>query len=75
MPQAIGVLVEILTGSVFKDGKATKFTTEPILDWISQRGSAITKQAAASESLRSGWPQKRVRLKLDFLDFAFVAGR
>jgi hypothetical protein len=51
MAQAIGVLVEILTGSVFKDGKATKITTEPILDWINERGSAITKQAVASQWL------------------------
>lgn len=49
MAQAISVLVEILTGSVFKDGKATKITTEPILEWISQRGGAIVKQAAASQ--------------------------
>ena len=49
MSPAIGVLVEILMTSVFMDGKATKITTEPLLDWFAGRGGEFVKEAVASQ--------------------------
>jgi hypothetical protein len=52
--EASSVLVEILTHSVFRDGKATKITTEPLLEWLAARGSGIVKEAAVSKSSTLG---------------------
>lgn len=46
LPSAVNVLIEILTASVFKDGKATKVLTEPLLEWITTTGQTIIVQAA-----------------------------
>lgn len=46
LPSSVNVLIEILTASVFKDGKATKALTEPLLAWITTTGQAIIAQAA-----------------------------
>lgn len=48
LPQTINVLIEILTVSVFKDGKATKILTEPLLEWFASTGQGIVSRAAAS---------------------------
>jgi len=53
MSQAIGVLVEILMTSVFMDGKATKITTEPLLDWFAGRGGEFVREAVASQYMHN----------------------
>jgi hypothetical protein len=53
MPKVINSLCEILTVSVFRDGKATKALTEPILDWLSNQGLAVVNAAVAG-ALQSG---------------------
>lgn len=45
MVQSISALVEVLTNSVFRDGKATKILTEPLLRWMAARGTHIVNQA------------------------------
>lgn len=45
MVQSISAIVEVLTNSVFRDGKATKALTEPLLRWMAVRGMQIVNQA------------------------------
>lgn len=45
MVQSISAIVEVLTNSVFRDGKATKILTEPLLHWMATRGTQIVNQA------------------------------
>lgn len=53
LPPTAAVLVEILTTSVFKDGKACKILTEPILQWFSGRGLAIIRKASNEQDADS----------------------
>ena len=50
MPKVINSLCEILTVSIFRDGKATKALTEPILDWLGNEGLAVVNAAVAGTS-------------------------
>jgi hypothetical protein len=49
MIQSMSSIVEILTNSVFRDGKATKVLTEPLLRWLTGRGTQIVNEAIHSE--------------------------
>lgn len=60
---SISAIVEVLTNSVFRDGKATKILTEPLLRWIAVRGTQIANQAIQGEPAR--WKVK------SYLDSAF----
>jgi hypothetical protein len=51
MPQAIESISEILTVSIFRDGKATKALTEPILDWLSGDGWEVVQLAVRGKVL------------------------
>lgn len=50
--QSVSAIVEVLTNSVFRDGKATKILTEPLLRWIAARGTQIVNQAIQGEPAR-----------------------
>ncbi len=49
LSSAIATLCEILTVSVFRDGKATRSLTEPILDWLMNKGRPIVEDAVARQ--------------------------
>ncbi|KAJ9116745.1 hypothetical protein QFC20_000680 [Naganishia adeliensis] len=53
MVQSISAIVEVLTNSVFRDGKATKALTEPLLRWMAVRGMQIVNQAISEEDADS----------------------
>jgi hypothetical protein len=50
MVQSISAIVEVLTNSVFRDGKATTALTEPLLRWMAVRGMQIVNQAISGMS-------------------------
>lgn len=52
MIQSMSSIVEILTNSVFRDGKATKVLTEPLLRWLAGRGTQIVNEAIHSKCAR-----------------------
>jgi DNA-binding PucR family transcriptional regulator len=52
MIQSMSSIVEILTNSVFRDGKATKVLTEPLLRWLAGRGTQIVNKAIHSKRAR-----------------------
>lgn len=49
MPSATATVCEILTVSVFRDGKATRILTEPILTWLMEKGRAVVEDAVARQ--------------------------
>ncbi|KAJ9120790.1 hypothetical protein QFC22_002724 [Naganishia vaughanmartiniae] len=53
MIQSMSSIVEILTNSVFRDGKATKVLTEPLLRWLAGRGIQIVNEAIRNEDAES----------------------
>ena len=51
--QAISAIVEVLTNSVFRDGKATKILSEPLLRWAAGKGTQIVHRAVQGELAKS----------------------
>ncbi len=48
--QAISAITEILTASIYRDGKATKLLTEPLLEWFGGGGAKLVALAIEGES-------------------------
>ncbi|KAJ9108122.1 hypothetical protein QFC19_002589 [Naganishia cerealis] len=53
MVQSMSSIIEILTNSVFRDGKATKALTEPLLRWLAVRGIQIVNEAINNQDAES----------------------